>query len=275
MIDKSQVLSFVQRAGPVLPRDVVREFGGDTLLVGAVLSQLVDAKQIKLSHTKVGGSPVYYTTGQESKLQDLYKFLKDMEKKAFDRLKYQGVIRDSTADPAIRVALRNIKDFAKPLEVNLQDRREIFWKWYLLDNAEAEKLIVPQIKVAKKESVEKKPQQTIEKEEPEQKITESNELLERVKTYFSNKKIEILEEEVIRKNSDIEMIVYIPSPVGKLKYFCKIRDKKKSNDKDLSSAYVQGEMKKLPVLYVTTGDLTNKAKDMLNTQFKTVSVLYI
>ena len=39
------------------------------------------------------------------------------------------------------VALRNIKDFAFKLEVSVDNKSEIFWKWYLIDNNEAEKII--------------------------------------------------------------------------------------------------------------------------------------
>ena len=50
MIDKKDVLSIVREKGPVLPRDIVKELGGDTFFTGAILSQLVDKKEIKISH---------------------------------------------------------------------------------------------------------------------------------------------------------------------------------------------------------------------------------
>ena len=49
----------------------------------------------------------------------------------------------------------------------------------------------------------------------------------------------------------------------------------KTNDKDLSSFYVDGQMKKLPILYITTGELTKKAKEKLEKEFTTISVLII
>jgi len=298
MIDKQDVISIVRERGPVIPRDVVKEIGGDTFLIGALLSQLVDKQEIKISHTKIGGSPVYYYKGQEEKLQDLYKYLKEMEKKAFNKIKEEKLLRDNTTEPAIRVALRNIKDFAKALEVNIKGRREIFWKWYLFSNTEAEEKIrrvlkselskpplepqkTPESKEEESEET-KEVQKTIEelKPEPQKKpakieTEEKIELLDKVNSVFNDKKIEIIEKEIIRKTSEIDMIIKIPSPVGDLNYFCKIRDKKKSNDKDLSSAYVQGQMKKLPVLYVTTGELTKKAEEMLDEEFKMISILNI
>ena len=229
---------------------------------------------------------------QEEKIQDLYKYLHDKEKKAYDLLKTKKVLRDTAAQPAIRVALRNIRDFAKPLEVKIKGVKEIFWKWYLLDNVSAENFIREIVKkdlpvpvVEKKEpkpieeepKIEKEKQQVLQKEEPikpEVKTEEKQVLLAKVNSTFTNKNIEVIEEKVIRKNSEIEMIINVPSPVGKLKFFCKIRNKKKNNDKDLSSAFVEGQMKKLPVLYVTTGEFTKKAEQMLDTEFN-MSILKI
>jgi hypothetical protein len=286
MIDKNKVLSIVKEKGPVLPRDVVKEVGSDTFMVGAILSQLAEGKQIKISYAKIGGSPVYYVLGQEEKLDTLYKYLHEKEKKAYDTLKEQKIIRDSTAEPVLRVALRNIRDFAKPLEVNLKGKREIFWKWYLLSNTAAEQIIRENLKSdLLKESKKRQEEHEAKKEEKQGKITKDKEadtkfqegqgILEKVKKVFKERQIDILETKIIRKKTDLEMIVKIPSAVGMIKYFCKIRDKKKSNDKDLSAAYVQGQMKKLPVLYVTTGDLTKKAQEMLKKEFKIVAVLQI
>ena len=40
-----------------------------------------------------------------------------------------------------RVVLRNIKDFAIPLNVQNNEQKLLFWKWYLVDNTEAEEII--------------------------------------------------------------------------------------------------------------------------------------
>ncbi|MBT3721000.1 hypothetical protein HN789_03900 [archaeon] len=301
MIDKNRVLEIVRLKGPVIPREVVKEVGGDTFIIGAILSQLVDDKQIKISHAKLGGSPFYYYPGQESKLTRLYDCLHEKEKRAHDILKQRKVIRDSDADPLLKVVLRQIKDFAKALEVNIGNQKEIFWKWYLLPNSDAEPIIRQSLslKPVPKEQ-EKREEELKEKEETqekiikkEEKIDEKNEsvqeklvnesriektddkLLNKINELFLKNNIKIIEKEIIRKNSDIELKIIISSCVGELKYFCKVKDKKKTNDKDLSSFYVDGQMKKLPILYITTGELTKKAKEKLEKEFTTISVLII
>ena len=299
-MDKNQVLEIVKLKGPVLPRDIVREIGGDTFITGAVLSQLVDDKIIKLSNTKIGSSPVYYLDIQKDRLQNLYSYLNTTEKKAYDVLKEKKIIRDEVAEPSLRVALRHIKDFAKPLEVNINGKKEIFWKWYLLNNIDAEQTIrtillgskpiqqpkpepvqekeTTQIKEETQTKIEQVSSQEVKKTnilKPKQQEPKKCELLQKIRDVFNNKEIEIIEENIIRKNSEIEMTLFIPSPAGKLKYFCKVRDKKKSNDKDLSSAFVEGQMKKLPILYVTTGEITKKAQQKVEQDFSTISIMYI
>ncbi|AJF61440.1 hypothetical protein QT06_C0001G0600 [archaeon GW2011_AR15] len=306
MIDRNKVLSIVKLKGPVLPMEVAKEVGSDTIFTGAVLSELLDKKLIKISSAKIGGSPVYYAEGQEERLHRLYNYLNEKDRRAYDLLKQQKIINDSEADPLLRVALRSIKDFAKALEVNMDGEKIIFWKWYLLSGADAERIIREKLgirqaepeerkteepKESKKEPEQRKAQREERKEEKKETLPEKkeeqkklekedtdeggHELLADVKKVFREKGIEVLETAVIRKNSDIEMTIKVPSQVGRLTYFCKIRNKKKSNDKDLSSVYVDGQVKKLPVLYVTTGELTKKALEKLENEFKMISVLYL
>ncbi len=68
------------------------------------------------------------------------------------------------------------------------------------------------------------------------------------------------------------MLIEIPSSVGGLKYFCKAKNKKKVNDGELSSIYIQAQSRKLPVLFITKGEFTKKAKEMLEKEFKGLKV---
>lgn len=77
---------------------------------------------------KVGSSPIYYIPGQEEKLEQFAKYhLKSKEKDAFILLQEKKILKDSEQDPAIRVALRSIKDFAIPIQKN----NETYWEYYL------------------------------------------------------------------------------------------------------------------------------------------------
>ena len=138
---KDIVFEFVKKNGPVLPVQVSKNINTNILLASAILSGLVSEKKVFLTHQNVGGSPLYYVKGQENKLDVLYKYLENAEKEAYDLLKNKKILKDIDLTAVYRVALRNIKDFAFKLEVSVDNKSEIFWKWYLIDNNEAEKII--------------------------------------------------------------------------------------------------------------------------------------
>ena len=79
-----QILRLIKAKGPLLPVHIVKDIGWNTLLIGAALSDLSKKGLIKMSYAKIGGSPIYYVTGQEFKLQNLYKHLHEKEQKAYD-----------------------------------------------------------------------------------------------------------------------------------------------------------------------------------------------
>jgi hypothetical protein len=145
------VLDIVKEHGPMLPAEIVSEVHrrtgkqSDMFFIGAVLSELMIAKQMKMSHAKIGGSKVYYTPGQEPKLVKLKEYLNEKDKRAYELLEEKKVLRNSDVEPIIRVALSTLKDFARPIEVKLQEK-EVFWYWYLLPLEEAQKLIKESLK---------------------------------------------------------------------------------------------------------------------------------
>ncbi|MBW2975344.1 FaeA/PapI family transcriptional regulator [Candidatus Woesearchaeota archaeon] len=313
---KDKILQFIREKGPVLPADIAQHISSNILMASAHLSELSSNKKVRISHVKVGGSPLYFLPGQESQLQNFAGNLHEKEKKAYDLLSQKKILKDNSLEPVIRVALRAIKDYAVPLQVNLDGSSDIFWKWYLLANEEAEQLIRQAIKgvqkpeekeikkpeestVQKKENepekkesekpaesivqktekpleteIQKKPAEPYKKEKAKKintKKTSSNQFMEKVLSYFNRNKITLLSKEPIRI-SEIDFIVQIPSALGDLEYYCKAKDKKRVNDSDLASAFAQGQLRKLPVLLITPGDLTKRAKEMLQRDFKGMGV---
>jgi hypothetical protein len=317
-LNKDAVLKVVQMKGPVIPNDVRKELGGENLIIGAILSELSSEGKVKVTNTKVGGTPAYYCSGSEAKLINMIKYLNEKDRGTAEILKQKKVLKDSELTPLLRVSLRNIKDFARPLEVNVKGQKEIYWKWYLTPIQEAEQIIFKKVKpafkpeikapepvpVAKKEEIVEAPKQAepiIEVQKSKEKIKEKKEKeikplvaagarkeetqkelgipteeLEREKDvffkkvweYFKTNDIQIIDYKIIRKKSEIEFTIAVPSRIGSQEYYCKAKGKAKVNDGDLSTVYVQGQAKKLPVIFITTGELTKKAKDMLSRDFK-------
>jgi len=137
LLNKEDVLKYVQFKGPLIPVHLVSLLKSNTIMIGAALSELASDGKVKISHMKVGGSPLYFVDSQRAKLQDFYKYLNEKDRRTFDELKRQKVLRDSVVTPLLRISLRNIKDFAVPIEIEHNSVKELFWRWYLLDKQEA------------------------------------------------------------------------------------------------------------------------------------------
>jgi hypothetical protein len=283
---KEKILEFIREKGPLLPVEITKHINSNILMASAHLSELSSRGRLKISSVKVGGSPLYYLPGQEDQLQKFADNLHEKEKKAYDLLQQKRILRDNDVEPVIRVALRAIKDYAVPLQVNFKGNSEIFWRWYLLGNGEAEQLIRPSFQkekkiIEKKEEPQKKLQETPEKIQEERKKPkkrplriDKNIFLDSISGYFNKNKIIILSKEIIRR-SEIDFIVQVPSAVGNLEYYCKAKNKKRVNDTDLASAFAQGQLRKLPVLFLTNGELTKRANEMLQKDFKGMGVMKV
>ena len=70
---QDQILDLVRLKGPVLPIHIANETKLSMLFASAYLAELTSSKKILISKLKVGSSPLYYTAGQEAKLQNFTK----------------------------------------------------------------------------------------------------------------------------------------------------------------------------------------------------------
>ncbi|MEA3431017.1 MAG: hypothetical protein U9R08_07120 [Nanoarchaeota archaeon] len=369
---KDKILAYINSKGPVLPRNISKEFKLSLTFAGAYLSELISNKKLFFSNAKIGGSPIYFLDSQRDKLEnELYKYLNEKDRSAVDIIKKEKILRDKEQSPLIQIALRNIKDFAIALTVNLKTGKELYWKWHLISNEEVETIIKSKFIDSKKdfkpikeslattpietkESLESKkpietsniekinidnsdiknpklkseieePQNILKSDKPLKVITtstpttkhiEKTKTIEKVKkseptitktkiitqeklkspknsekiskidnssdendsflievnNYLTSRNICIKAHEIIKKKSDIDLIINIPTPIGPLDFFCKARNKKRCNEADLSTAFVKGALKKLPILFLTTGSLTKKAKETLKTDFKNIII---
>ncbi|MFH1649323.1 MAG: hypothetical protein ABIA93_02135 [Candidatus Woesearchaeota archaeon] len=333
MPTQDQILQAVKRSGPVIPPKLMRELGSDTFIIGAILSNLASQQLVKITHTKIGGTPAYYVSGQEPKLESLIQYLNGKDRVTAQLLKEKKVLQDSQQEALIRVSLRQIHDFAKKVEVNLPEGPVIFWRYYLVSEQDAAKIIREALGLEKKPEIQKvetprieapsqpekrpepkhetpktevpkkverkeepkqqerkteqrtlpreeKPAKEPKKEEQDSKLQSNIEeddsaFFEDVKRYFRDGGIRMLSSKIITKKTSYEFILEIPSPVGYLNYFCVARNKKGINDGDLSRAYVDGQKKGMPILYLTTGKLTKKAQLLQKTDFKNMTVKHL
>jgi hypothetical protein len=302
---KQKTLEFVKENGPVLPVQVSKAINENIIFAGAFLSELLASQMIKITSAKVGASPLYYVEGQEERLEVLRNHLSERPGLAFDFLKDKMILRDKHCEPWQRVALREIKDFAIPLNVNIKGNVELFWKWYLVSDEAAKEIILPMIEaelngpvreVEEVPIVEEVVAEVVEEviaeevpvieevipevvEEPVEEVQESldvsfkllengGEFYDNVIKYFTEKNVSIVKQNIVTKNRELNFIIHIPTSLGNLKYYVIARNKKKLNDADLSLAYHQGSDYKLPVIVIGTGEITKKAQKYIEENIK-------
>jgi Mn-dependent DtxR family transcriptional regulator len=302
--------------GPVQPQAVAKELSTNSMLASAMLSEMSEKGLLKVSSLKVGSSPLYYSPEHPEHLIGFIPNLNEKDRRTAAQLQMQGVLRDNAQDPLTRVSLRNIKDFAKQLDVTIDGTKETFWKFYLLTDdqaAEAIKKLLqpapaampapaeaapapkprkPRAKKPKAEAAQAvlapaaaaaaiaaqapavTPAPAALAETPASIVTSApaapptpvpmdDPFLDKLLSFFNGSNITVLEQVVLKKKTEYDFIIQLASPVGQLHYYCKAKNKAKIGEADISHAYVQGQVKKLPVLFLAPGALTKPAQDLL------------
>src|SRR3989344_3353454 len=229
---KSTVYEIVRNYGSVLPVHVSQKINSNLFLASALLSELVSDKKLKISYAKIGGSPVYYSPGQENKLNILYNSLPQREKEAYNLLKEKLVLNANEIEPVVRVALSNLRDFAIPVTLD----NTFYWKWYLADDnllnnkpeivvEEKKEIIVPEVNI-----------ELIERKKKEPKLVVNSIFLEQINNYTNLNKVNI-GNDLESKKKEIIKVVTFSSVLGELTYLMYAKDKKKISESDLSLAY--------------------------------------
>jgi len=118
----------------------------------------------------------------------------------------------------------------------------------------------------KKDSPEKA--EITEKSEPIEEIKTQKGFISKVIEFFNQNNVGILSSNILKKDKEAEFIISYASPLGNIKLYTYCADKKRISDKDISFAYLESLNKRLPLLFITSGELTKKCKELLNTKFK-------
>jgi hypothetical protein len=295
-------------------------------MASAMLSEMSSKGILKVSHIKVGGSPLYYAPGQEAQLLQFTSHLNEKDQATLVRLKQATVMRDQDEDALTRVSLRNLKDFAHPLNVTHDGTTELFWKWSALADADAsEKIktmltgvspaplqqttpvpmpVVPSVPKAPVATVQQQVVPTVEKRKrkraeavvPAQVVMPSDPRMVEAKQpvvqqtftpaplvaqtapvsdvmddvffaqlsqFCAKSNIKILEYALVKKKSEYDLVLEIPSALGSMVYYAKARNKQKLTDADITAAFVQGQLRKLPAALIAPGELNKKGCELL------------
>jgi len=284
---RGRIISLIRDNGPSLPVQVAKETGLSILFASAFLSELFGEKIINISNLRVGSSPLYFLPGQEPQLERFSQYIKGKEKEAYLLLKERKILRDSELQPAIRVALREIKDFAVPFEKN----NEIFWRYFLIE--EPEKIEIDIIEIEEEpiqEISEDKPisqtggreeisdEQVSKKEKPPKKLKSETKTKKPVKTekkddnffntikeFLSKKEIEIVDIKDFKNNQALLKV-----KKNNREELLFVFNKKRISEKEILEAHKIAAEENIPYSILSLGETTKKLSDLISA-IKTLS----
>ncbi|MDE1848469.1 MAG: hypothetical protein KGH55_00345 [Nanoarchaeota archaeon] len=289
MVDASlmreKILYLIKMHGPSLPVFIAKETGLSILFASAFLSELLSNKELRISNLRVGSSPLYFIPGQEPLLENFSQYLKNKEKDAFMLLKEKRFLTDKELEPAIRVAMRDIKDFAVPFEKD----GEVLWRFFTSQESDfipqfkkveiqlnveetaqepAREAIteimteikspVEEIESVESEEQERKPRKPIKRpQKPTKKKSQDNKFFNKVKELLSKKKIEIIDIEEISINRIIFRVK------DHEEYLIIAYNKRKISEQDIISSYKKSHELKLQYKIWALGEPVKKFDNLM------------
>ncbi len=276
---KNNILEFLKQNGPSLPVQVARAIQMDPVFASAILSELLGTKQIKTSHMKIGASPLYLLPTQEEKLEEKTEHLKSVEREAQEKLKSKKVMLDEDEEPAIRVALRNIKDFAIPFK--FQDK--ITWRYAFTPQEEIDKILSPKekIKPTPKEDEPEVPKAWEVKKTEIKQAKEESKKIENIFEKSNAPKTFLKEIEQFLKNQDTTITAIEEVDKNKVVAIIKSREtssmlfafsKMRIDETELLKCYKESDKKNLPYQIIIKGELTKKLSNTILAHQKLIKV---
>lgn len=293
------ILKIVKEQGPIQPSQLVNNLPQtNTTVVGAYLSKLIDENKIFYTHIKRGSSPYYYVQGQEKSIEKLSMHLNEKDQITRRLLKEKSILKESEQTPLVRVSLKNIPDYAKSVKVKINGEPHTYWRYYLTNEEEAVKLIRENLTKHKtpvkdpnpttKSNTQSNAPENNNKEEKRSSKTQDNlaitpnetksqnventPFLIQIKEYLQKKEVKINTITVIRKNFEYEIIANQKTNFGYSPCYIYAKKKSKINDGDISQAYLEAIIKQMPLIYISTGDITKKAQNSINSKYKNAMV---
>jgi len=296
-ITKQKIINFLKQKGPALPIQIAKQIEMTPMFTSAILSELTNIKQVKTSALNVGSSPLYYLPGQEQQLENFADNFSGVEKEVFLKLQQNKILKDRTQTPAIRVALRSIKDFATPFKI--QDN--LFWKYSFLPEDEFQKItgkIKPVTQPIKKQEIkttpittsstrggistseqsspivgghikeaQKLPAKIFNKPKPAKTKKANQNFLEEIKTFLQSKQIEIVSLEQFDKRKVIAVIRIHSQP-----HLLTAFNKKRITEADLIKTYRKAKELNIPYYLIAKAEPTKKMQELSEAYKKLIRI---
>ncbi|MFA5061002.1 MAG: hypothetical protein WC494_01650 [Candidatus Pacearchaeota archaeon] len=258
---KGKIISFLESNGPSLPVRIAKVIEMEPVFASAILSELYNERRIKMSFIKVGSSRLYFLPGQEQKLEEHTENLKPVEKEAYLKIKDKKILKDEDEEPAVRVALRNLKDFAE----SSYENNALIWKY---------KFFKEETKEPKKKIEEvKKPRKIEEKIEIFDSEKKESEFSSEIKQFLDKKEIGIIEE-IQSNKKELIAKVSVKTSIGEVNFLLIAKNKKSTNKEEINTYAQRAGYYKMPCLIILKKEASKTIKNYLkeNNLIKIISI---
>tara|TARA_Y100000310_G_scaffold314887_1_gene364743 strand:- start:6168 stop:7193 length:1026 start_codon:yes stop_codon:yes gene_type:complete len=228
---------------------------------------LLPVERVSLRDLPDFAKPVRLVLNNTEELFWKWHTFPDIEAKTVIENILQDVYKPELVKEEIKVVEQTVTASVQPL-VEVQLEKPIPVEETVEIELEPESIVElpkPELPKPKKKLVKKK-------KAPESQITlqknkvaaGEDEFLDQILNHLSEKGIIVEQSTLVKKNRESNLLVIIPSNVGELKYFVKARNRKKLNEGDILLAFTESQNNKLPLLYISNAELTNKAKEYIS-----------
>ena len=276
---KEKIISFLENFGPALPVRISAVIEMEPVFASAILSELYNDGKIKMSNMKIGSSRLYFLPGQEQKLENFSDSLKPLEKEALSKIKSEKILEDEKTEPAIRVALSNLKDFSSKFETSGKN----FWKYNFTTEYEINQILNPPKKTqiektekkdesggvkenenGSKEKVKKMEMKPKKIEQKFEKIITSeetkSEFYDEVEKFLLQKEISIAEKIQVGKK-EVMAKINLKTSVGNLNFLLVAKNKRSVGKDEINAIMQNVNYHKMPCLLILKKEIP---KSVLN-----------
>jgi hypothetical protein len=273
-IPREKVLTVIEKVGPVQPIDVRRELReGDTVLIGAILSEMTANAMVAISKTRRGGSPFYYDPKKPETLAAIAQYLGEKDKRTFDLLQAHGILREDAVEPLTRVSLGNIPDFSRRFTVALNGTDVAFWRYYLVSEQDAIAKATGAKKAPTAPIVEAAPKKAARKRAPSKRAKKAaapdatqatlapvaDALLDKVKMALNG----VTEVTIIKPETELTCVHAHAGPHGQIHTFV-YASAKRLTEKAVLAQLLAARSRGMPLLVLSTDDVSKKLMELFD-----------
>lgn len=266
---KEKIMQTLRITGPMLPAYISKSIGSDMLFTSAFLSELVSEKRILASHMRIGSSAIYYLKENQKDLEKYGESLKSKEKEAFILLKEKKFLEDEKQESPIKVALRQIRDFAFPFEKD----GKIIWRYFITEESEYKQDKKEKPKEKKLDILDEKSEEKRKQEKPHIKnkqiklkiikkkasTKKSEQFFNKVKEFLINEQKEIIDILGVTKDN---LILKIKDKDQEILLIA--LNKKRITETDITKAHKKSQELNLKYSILSLGDTSKKLENLID-----------